>query len=222
MGLTGDGLEFMIRPSGVINRGKARCSRGSWTLSGRGPRQMTRDGSIGVRWYVGEGGIMGPPGEIGEMLGEFERSKDGIRVRREWRECGEIGERGDVLGPELFPGKCGDGNGGATVIGDGRSKCRFVQSPGCGVIGDGREFGREFVLAYEGEDAGDGSSDGRWCGTGLTSWPVFSVMGDVGDADVYTGEGPCNCLSSFLRANSYGLRPCELSVPNSVASSVPS
>jgi hypothetical protein len=43
---------------------------------------MTRDGSIGVRWYVGEGGIMGPPGEIGEMLGEFERSKDGIRVRR--------------------------------------------------------------------------------------------------------------------------------------------
>lgn len=30
--------------------------RGSWMLSGKGPRQMTREGSIGVRWYVGDGG----------------------------------------------------------------------------------------------------------------------------------------------------------------------
>ncbi len=84
------------------------------------------------------------------------------------REFGVFGE-GSVLkvlepGSEPLPGclgETGEGRGGTTVRGDGKSKCR-VPSPGYGVMGEGRKSGRELVLEPSvGDEAGDGSSDGR-------------------------------------------------------------
>lgn len=71
---------------------------------------MTREGSIGVRWYEGDGGMTDPlTGVTGDTFEDeecvmTERSNGGIRV---WRECsdrGDVGERGDELGLGLFPG----------------------------------------------------------------------------------------------------------------------
>ena len=48
---------------------------GSWTFSGSGPRQMTRDGSIGVRWMAPE--CVVEVVEMGDgMLDELERLTD--------------------------------------------------------------------------------------------------------------------------------------------------
>ena len=62
---------------------------GSATSSGRGPRQMTREGSMGVRWKIGDGGTLGldcvPVGEWWRE--EFERLMDEgskVGMPREW------------------------------------------------------------------------------------------------------------------------------------------
>lgn len=64
------------------------------------------------------------------------------------------------LGSELLPGgNEGERPGGATVMGDGKSK-RFVQSPR-GVMGDGRVFGKDVLWPSECDDTGEASSPGR-------------------------------------------------------------
>ena len=57
--------------------------------------------------------------------------------------------------------RCGWKAGGGTVVmGEGKSKCRPVQS-GCGERGEGSDSGSELVFTYVGDDAGERSSDWR-------------------------------------------------------------
>jgi hypothetical protein len=120
---------------------------GRATFSGRGPRQTTRVGSIGVLWTVVVGGILREPtGEVGETLLESERViADGAKVSGECGECGETGEW--PLPLLIFDGarRGRRAGGGATVMGEGKSKARVPHS-GCGERGDGSASGRELVF----------------------------------------------------------------------------
>ena len=108
----------------------------------------------------------------------------------------------------MFVPYIGDGNGGITVRGEGKSGILFVGQSPRGDIGDGR-LSCNVPASYTGDGAvGKFASPGRYVSTGLTSCIDFSPGGasdePVGavSGGVYAGTGPCNCRSSFLLASS--------------------